>query len=70
MFLQTDLSGIYELKLGGLVYFVGVFFFKSDGRIPFAHALWHAHVTLATIIHLKAVGIHLYGIKDWSNSVI
>ena len=48
-----------ELQYGGLVYLVGVVFFKLDGVVPFAHAIWHLHVVLASFIHLKAVHTHL-----------
>ncbi|CAG0885091.1 unnamed protein product [Cyprideis torosa] len=29
---------------GGFYFLVGVLFFKLDGRLPFAHAIWHVHV--------------------------
>lgn len=39
---------------------VGVVFFKLDGRIPLAHAIWHICVDLAALIHFNAISTHLY----------
>ena len=58
-FFQTDLSGLEELKLGGMVYLIGVIFFKLDGRLPMAHAIWHLFVVVAAKIHFDAVDKYL-----------
>lgn len=53
--LQEDDSGLSELQLGGVIYILGVVFFKMDGRIPLAHAIWHLFVVLGSFIHYFAV---------------
>uniref|UniRef100_T1G1U4 Uncharacterized protein n=1 Tax=Helobdella robusta TaxID=6412 RepID=T1G1U4_HELRO len=54
-------SGVKELTAGGMAYFLGVFFFKSDGIIPFAHAIWHTLVIIGVSIHYVAVCKYLLG---------
>ncbi|KAG8040603.1 hypothetical protein G9C98_002599 [Cotesia typhae] len=53
-------DNIRELKTGGFIYIVGILFFKSDGRIPCAHAIWHVFVTVAAGFHYYAILNHLY----------
>lgn len=53
--------GLRELLLGGLSFLVGVVFFKSDGRIPCAHAVWHLFVGLGAMLHYYAVCKYLMG---------
>ncbi|KAK1137109.1 hypothetical protein K0M31_001636 [Melipona bicolor] len=51
---------ITELKLGGLFYISGIAFFKSDGRIPCAHAIWHLFVAVAAGLHYYAILNHVF----------
>ncbi|CAL7948687.1 unnamed protein product [Xylocopa violacea] len=51
---------IAELKMGGLLYISGLVFFKSDGRIPCAHAIWHLFVAVAAGFHYYAILSHVF----------
>ncbi|EEB16613.1 monocyte to macrophage differentiation protein, putative [Pediculus humanus corporis] len=56
----TDLSGFQELQLGGILYGIGIIFFKLDGAVPCAHAVWHLFVAVAAGIHYRAILHHLF----------
>lgn len=58
---MRECSGMGELSAGGAAYIVGVVFFKSDGRIPCAHAIWHLFVTAGASCHFYAVSKYLIG---------
>eukprot|EP00058_Branchiostoma_floridae_P019558 XP_002605048.1 hypothetical protein BRAFLDRAFT_85194 [Branchiostoma floridae] len=61
---QPCTDGLKELSIGGAVYIAGVFFFKSDGRIPFAHATWHLFVVVGAAFHYYAVVTYLMGARE------
>ena len=61
MCVQKESAGLYELSLGGITYVLGVIFFKSDGIIPFAHAIWHCFVFVGALFHYYAVCVYLLG---------
>ena len=46
---------------------IGVVFFKLDGRLPLAHAIWHLHVVVASMIHYWAVAEYLIGPNSVEN---
>ena len=61
---QKEHSGLFEMAVGGGVYISGVVFFKCDGRIPFAHAIWHCFVFVGAVFHYIAVCKYLLGPKS------
>ncbi|KAH8273444.1 hypothetical protein KR018_001583, partial [Drosophila ironensis] len=52
--------GMLQLKYGGAFYILGIVFFKADGLIPMAHAIWHLFVVLAASCHYYAILVNLY----------
>ncbi|KAM7350224.1 monocyte to macrophage differentiation factor [Cochliomyia hominivorax] len=58
--------GMTELKMGGFFYILGICFFKSDGVIPMAHAIWHLFVVIASGLHYYAILVNLYPSLDSS----
>lgn len=57
---QVERAGVCELAVGGVLYVVGVVFFKSDGLVPFAHAIWHLFVAAGASVHYYAIWRYLY----------
>lgn len=53
-------TGIPHLALGGCLYVIGVFFFKSDGRIPCAHSIWHLLGSSGAWTHHYAIWMFFY----------
>lgn len=61
--MQNDYYNISELKIGGGIYILGLIFFKSDGIIPCAHAIWHLYVAAAAAFHYYAILIYIFPVE-------
>ncbi|XP_034180946.1 monocyte to macrophage differentiation factor 2 isoform X1 [Osmia lignaria lignaria] len=61
---------IAELKMGGFFYIFGLLFFKSDGRIPCAHAIWHVFVVIAAGLHYYAILSHVFPMINSSDNFV
>ncbi|XP_028413128.1 monocyte to macrophage differentiation factor 2-like [Dendronephthya gigantea] len=60
LYFARESKGMMELAIGGAILVSGIPLFKSDGRIPFAHAIWHLFVVCGTACQFYAVIIYLY----------
>lgn len=51
MYTQLPIEGFNLLIFGGVIYMIGVIFYKSEARIPYAHFIWHLFVMGGSLIH-------------------
>lgn len=52
-YLYTTLptAGFNLLIFGGIVYMIGIIFYKAEARIPYAHLIWHLFVMGGCLMH-------------------
>jgi hemolysin III len=43
------------LLSGGIAYTIGTYFFCNEGRLPYAHTIWHLFVLAGSVCHFLAV---------------
>jgi len=48
-------TGFSMLVVGGFVYMAGIFFYKAEGRMPYAHLIWHLFVMGGCMLHYLAM---------------
>ena len=44
-------TAFYLLLIGGMVYMIGIIFYKAEGMIPYAHFIWHLFVMGGCLLH-------------------
>lgn len=55
MFQNIGSIGVWMIIIGGLSYTLGVIFFKLEGKMPYAHLVWHLFVIGGTVCHWYAI---------------
>jgi monocyte-to-macrophage differentiation protein len=63
LFPSVSLWAIGEIFIGGLLYNLGTVIYRMDGKLPFAHAIWHIFVFAAASVHMHAVIIYLMALE-------
>ena len=53
--MHVDRAGLAWLFAGGLAYTGGVVFYVRDGRMRYAHMIWHLFVAAGSVCHFMAV---------------
>lgn len=51
IFHNLSSAGLWLLFIGGFAYTFGVIFFKLEGKMPYAHLVWHLMVIAGTVCH-------------------
>ncbi|XKL67239.1 hypothetical protein PGB90_010659 [Kerria lacca] len=67
--LDMQFPAISELKFSGAFYLIGVMFFRSEGIIPFAHAIWHILVIFGVSMHYLTIYKYFYA-AEYNNLLI
>lgn len=52
-------AALTGLALGGLLYTLGVVFFALEGRLRFAHEIWHVFVLAGSAAHFAVIAVYV-----------
>jgi hemolysin III len=55
LYLALPYTAFILILAGGIIYTVGIFFFILDGRLPYAHFIWHMFVIGGSLLHYFAI---------------
>lgn len=55
LYTLLDPTAFYLLIIGGFVYMMGIYFYKAEGRVPYAHLIWHLFVIGGSLLHYIAI---------------
>ncbi|MFK7798420.1 MAG: hemolysin III family protein [Aureispira sp.] len=54
------IAGFASLIVGGIVYMIGIIFYKSEKYIPYAHLIWHLFVMAGCSIHYYMIASYVF----------
>ena len=48
------------LVWGGVVYMIGIIFYKAEGYLPYSHLIWHLFVMAGSLMHYIAIAFYVF----------
>ena len=55
----VDMSGIYLLLAGGIIYTIGAIFYGVGKKIKYMHSIWHFFVLAGSILHFFSILLYV-----------
>ena len=59
LFLALSFQGLLWVLLGGVFYILGIFFYATDQKFSYFHAIWHLFVLAGSICHFLVVLLYI-----------
>ncbi len=59
LYLAVPSVAFILILLGGIVYTLGIIFFVLDGKLPYAHFIWHLFVIVGSLMHYLAIFLYV-----------
>jgi hemolysin III len=53
-------TAFYLLLVGGMVYMIGIIFYKAEGLLPYAHFIWHLFVMGGCFLHFIVMVLFVF----------